>query len=540
MAIFHLQVKVIQRSQGRSVIAAAAYRAAAALCDEELGQTQNFLAKAGVIHSEILLPDGAPRRWLDRETLWNEVVAGERRKDAALAREIELSLPRELSQAEAIRLAQDYVREQFVARGMVADLNVHWGKAGDGEAQPHAHVLLTMRRIDPLGGRGERANGGRAERGRDPERGAGRAHDIAADPGAAAGAGGGPDPGDDRDAGGDPGHAARHPDPAGHHRPEADGAAGRLARLIAAARLREGLHRHDAALSEQAGFGLKERAWNDKALLRTWRERWAELVNARLAELGHDVRIDHRSNAARALDLEPQNKIGPAGARRAARGEDAERADEHRAIARRNGERLLAEPELVLKALTQQQSTFSRHDLARLINRQSDGAEQFAAIMAKVEASPELVRVGADGRGRDRFSTRELVRIERELIATAVALNQRTTHRVESKRRRAVVDVKRLSEEQLLAYQHVTRARDLAVVVGIAGGGKSSMLGTAREDWTAQGYRVRGAALSGIAAEGREGSAGIESRTIASWEYAWQQGKERLTCEDILWWTRPG
>jgi len=533
MAIFHLQAKVIQRSKGQSVIAAAAYRAAAALYDAELGRTQNFLAKAGVIHSEILLPAGAPRRWLDRETLWNEVVAGERRKDASLAREIELSLPRELSQAEAIRLAQDYVREQFVARGMVADLNVHWGKAGDGEAQPHAHVLLTMRRIDPLGGRGERANGGRAARGRDPERGAGRAHDIAADPGAAAGAGAGPDRGDHRGAGGDPGDAAENPDPAGHHRPEADGAAGR--RLIAAARLREGLRRHGMARpDEAAGFGLKELSWNDKALLRTWRERWAELVNARLAELGHDVRIDHRSNAARALDLEPQNKIGPAGARRAARGEDAERADEHRAIARRNGERLLAEPALALKALTQQQSTFSRHDLARLINRQSDGAEQFAAIMAKVEASPELVRVGADGRGRDRFSTRELVRIERELIATAVALNQRTTHRVESKRRRAVVDVKRLSEEQELAYQHVTRARDLAVVVGIAGGGKSSMLGTAREDWTAQGYRVRGAALSGIAAEGLEGSAGIESRTIASWEYAWQQGKERLTCEDIL------
>ena len=360
MAIFHLQVKVIQRSQGRSVIAAAAYRAAAALYDEELGQTQNFLAKAGVIHSEILLPDGAPRRWLDRETLWNEVVAGERRKDASLAREIELSLPRELSQAEAIRLAQDYVREQFVARGMVADLNVHWGKAGDGEAQPHAHVLLTMRRIDPLGGRGERANGGRAARGRDPERGAGRAHDIAEDPGVAAGAGGGPDPGDHRGAAGDRGDAAENPDPAGHSRPEADGAAGRLARLMAAARLRDGLRRHDAALSEQAGFGLKERAWRDKALLRIWRERWAELVNARLAELGHDVRIDHRSNAARELDLEPQNKIGPAGARRAARGEDAERADEHRAIARRNGERLLAEPELVLKALTGAGATGSR------------------------------------------------------------------------------------------------------------------------------------------------------------------------------------
>ncbi len=303
---------------------------------------------------------------------------------------------------------------------------------------------------------------------------------------------------------------------------------------MAAARLRSGLRR--LQVTEQAGFGLKERAWNDKALLRLWRERWAEMVNERLAELGHDVRIDHRSHAARGLDLEPQNKIGPAGARRARRGEDAERADEHRAIARRNGERLLAEPELALQALTHQQSTFTRQDLARLVNRQTDGAEQFAAVMAGVEASPELVRVGTDGRGRDRLSTREMVAIERQLIANAVELNRRTTHRVNDKRRIGVVNGKRrqLSEEQVLAYLHVTRSRDLAVVVGIAGGGKSTMLGTARQVWEGQGYRVRGTALSGIAAEGLTGSAGIESRTIASWEYAWNQDREVLTAKDVL------
>jgi Ti-type conjugative transfer relaxase TraA len=477
MAIYHLQAKVIQRSKGRSVVAAAAYRAAEALHDAELGRTQNFLAKAGVVHSEILLPEGAPRRWLDRETLWNEVTAVEKRHDAVLAREIELALPRELSQAEAIRLAQDFVREQFVARGMVADLNVHWGQAGDGTAQPHAHVLLSMRRIDPQAGSPQEGrDAGRTGRGRDPDGGAGGARDLAGDSGA------------------------------------------------------------DGALSEQAGFGLKERAWNDKALLRVWRERWAEMANERLAELGHDVRIDHRSHAARGLDLEPQNKIGPAGARRAQRGEEAERADEHRAIARRNGERLLAEPALALQALTHQQSTFTRQDLAWLINRQTDGAAQFAAVMAKVEASPELVRVGKDGRGRERFSTREMVRVEQQLIATATELNRRTTHRVNDKRRVAVVNGarKQLSEEQVLAYLHLTRSRDLAVVVGIAGGGKSTMLGTARQVWEGQGYRVRGAALSGIAAEGLEGSAGIESRTIASWEYAWNQDREALTAKDVL------
>jgi len=320
--------------------------------------------------------------------------------------------------------------------------------------------------------------------------------------------------------------------------------ASHLAHRVAAARLRLGLRRHDVALSREAsleaaalegsGFGLKERAWNDRALLRVWRERWAEMANARLAELGHDQRIDHRSHAARGLGLEPQNKIGPAGARRAQRGEAAERAGEHRAIARRNGERLLARPELALEALTQQQSTFTRADLARLIHRQTDGAEQFAIVMAKAEGLAELVRVGEDGRGRARFSTREMVGVERQLMATAVALGRRGTHAVADKRRIAPVHRPGLSEEQHLAYLHVTRSRDLAVVVGIAGGGKSTMLGTARQAWAGQGYRVRGAALSGIAAEGLEGSAGIESRTIAGWEHAWGQGKERLTARDVL------
>ncbi len=58
------------------------------------------------------------------------------------------ALPRELSQAEGIALAQEFVRRQFVSRGMVADLNVHWSKEPDGEAKPHAHVMLSMREID--------------------------------------------------------------------------------------------------------------------------------------------------------------------------------------------------------------------------------------------------------------------------------------------------------------------------------------------------------------------------------------------------------
>ena len=145
------------------------------------------------------------------------------------------------------------------------------------------------------------------------------------------------------------------------------------------------------------------------------------------------------------------------GARRDARGENAERADEHREIARRNGERLLAAPELALEALTLQQSTFTRCDLARLVHRQTDGATQFAAVMAAIEASPELVRVGRDARGHDRLTTREMIRTEQRMEAAAIALSTRRTHAVSLAQRQAAMAGATLGSEQGLAFGHVTR-----------------------------------------------------------------------------------
>ena len=82
MAIYHFSAKVISRASGRSAVAAAADRAAERLPDERLGRDHDFKAKSGVVHSEVLLPEGAPERWCDRATLWHEVEAGERRRDA--------------------------------------------------------------------------------------------------------------------------------------------------------------------------------------------------------------------------------------------------------------------------------------------------------------------------------------------------------------------------------------------------------------------------------------------------------------------------
>ncbi|MBV8745611.1 MAG: MobA/MobL family protein, partial [Xanthobacteraceae bacterium] len=151
MAIYHLHIKVIGRKSGSSAVASAAYRSASWLRDERLGRSQDFSAKRGVVHSEVMLPENAPEAWSDRERLWNDVEAFEVRKDAQLAREVEFALPREMTQAQAIELARDFVRGEFVDRGMVADLNVHWDMAEDGTPKPHAHVMLTMRAVDGNG-----------------------------------------------------------------------------------------------------------------------------------------------------------------------------------------------------------------------------------------------------------------------------------------------------------------------------------------------------------------------------------------------------
>ena len=97
MAIYHFSAKVISRANGSSAVASAAYRAAERLHDDRLGRDHDFSNKAGVVHSEILAPEGAPERLNDRTTLWNEVEAGEVRKDAQLAREVEFSIPREMN-----------------------------------------------------------------------------------------------------------------------------------------------------------------------------------------------------------------------------------------------------------------------------------------------------------------------------------------------------------------------------------------------------------------------------------------------------------
>ena len=147
MAIYHLSIKVIGRSKGRSAVVTAAYRSGEKLLDHETGIVHDYTRKGGVILSEILLPEYAPSTYSDRETLWNAVHEKEKSKDAQLTREIEVALPVELDRNEQIECVRDYIRENFVNVGMCAD----WALHDKGDGNPHAHILLTMREFKPDG-----------------------------------------------------------------------------------------------------------------------------------------------------------------------------------------------------------------------------------------------------------------------------------------------------------------------------------------------------------------------------------------------------
>jgi len=431
MAIYHLSAKIVSRKEGRSAVAAAAYRAGENLYDERIGKAFDYTLKRGIEYSEILAPPEAPAWVHDRQSLWNTVERAEKRKDAQLSREIEIGLPVELSKDQQVALLRDFVKTTFVSQGMVADVSLHL----DNEKNPHAHVMLTTRNISP------------------------------------------------------------------------------------------------------DGFGQKRRDWNARTELLDWREGWANMANHHLAQAGLDIRIDHRSLEAQGIDLVPGRKIGLSAERQQQPELPrnlAEKVAEQREIAAENGRRILDDPSLALHAITHTQATFTARDIAKYLHPRTDGVEQFQAAYLKVTTSADLVSLGIDERGQTRFTTEEMINLERGMLNRAKRMSAAHKHDVAVEHRDQVLADGRLSTQQRNAFEHVTGPGDVAVMVGIAGSGKSTMLDSARRAWESAGYSVKGAALAGIAAENLGNASGITARTLASWERSWEKGYDLLGKRDVF------
>ncbi|PDT20305.1 Ti-type conjugative transfer relaxase TraA [Rhizobium hidalgonense] len=481
MAIMFVRAQMISRGAGRSIVSAAAYRHRAQMMDEQMGTSFSYRGGAAeLVHEELALPEGIPV-WLvsaisgqsvakASEALWNAVDAFEKRTDAQLARELIIALPEELTRAENIALVRDFVRDSFTAKGMVADWVYH-----DKEGNPHIHLMMTLR---PL-----------TEDGFGPKK--------------------VPVLGED----------------------------GKPLRVVTPDRP-----------NGKIVYGL----WaGDKETMKGWKSGWAETASRHLALAGHEIRLDGRSYAEQGLDGIAQKHLGPEKAALARKGAEMYFAPVDLARRQDMADRLLAEPELLLKQLGNERSTFDERDIAKALHRYVDDPIDFANIRARLMASDQLVilkpqEIDAEtGKAAAPavFTTREILRVEYDMARSAEVLSDRKGFGIPRAQVAAAVQyVERadpakpfkLEAEQVEGVRHVTGSNAIAAVVGLAGAGKSTLLAAARLAWESQGHRVIGAALAGKAAEGLEDSSGIQSRTLASWELAWANGRDTLHRGDVL------
>ena len=155
-ADYHFHVAQVKRSAGHSVTEMAAYRACERLHSDYYHETYDFTKKQGLIYSEILIPDYVPEKFRDRETLWNEVEFCEKRSDAQLAYNFDFSLQSEFTNEENIEIAQKFILENFIGRGMICDWSFHYPTENDKIQNPHIHMLCPIRPMNKDGTWGEK------------------------------------------------------------------------------------------------------------------------------------------------------------------------------------------------------------------------------------------------------------------------------------------------------------------------------------------------------------------------------------------------
>lgn len=493
MAIYHCSMKPVSRSGGRGAVAAIAYRTASRIVNERDGLVHDFTAKAGVVHVEIVLPQGSEARWaLDRSALWNAVEFAEKRKDARLAREFEVALPHELTGEQLLALVRAFARDLADRHGAAVDFAIH-APGGDSDIRnSHAHVMMTTRKVE-ASGLGEKTLIERENKwllNHDLPTSQMQLREI-------------------RQAWET--HANRALMLAGHE-----------VRIDHRSHLERGLEIeptehmgvHASEIDRRGGSVSRTRIDEEAA------RRNAELIRQKpdqvLTLITGEKSVFDRYDVARAL---------------------------HRYIDDASQFRNAFAAVMGSKALVELRKE-TGGELARYTTREMLEIEHAMALRADRMSRHSFTQVGShashDGRGHgvDRHHVDRALRLQDESIR---AMTDGSSSRTVERQMRTVPWVTSrytspggLSEEQRLAVRHVTGPERIAAVMGFAGAGKSTMLAAARTAWEAQGYRVHGAALAGKAAEGLEESSGIVSRTLASWEHSWQAGRAELQPSDIL------
>ena len=472
MAIAHFSASIVSRGGGRSVVLSAAYRHCAKMEYEREARTIDYTRKEGLVHEEFLLPADAPK-WV-RAMIADRSVTGASEafwnKVEAFEKRSDAQLARDLTIALPLELSS----EQNIA--LVRDF-------------VDKHILAKGMVADWV------------------------YHD-------------------------NPGNPHIH--------------------LMTTLRplTEDGFGSKKVAVIGEDGQPVRTKS--GKILYELWagstddfnvlRDGWFDRLNHHLALGGIDLRIDGRSYEKQGIELEPTIHLG-VGAKAIERKAEQqgvrpelERIELNKERRSENARRILRNPGIVVDLITREKSVFDERDVARVLHRYVDDPAVFQQLMLRIILNPEVLRLQRDtirfATGEKlpaRYSTRAMIRLEATMVRQALWLANRDGHPVSEAALAATFRRhERLSEEQKTAIERIAGPARIAAVVGRAGAGKTTMMKAAREAWELAGYRVVGGALAGKAAEGLEMEAGIQSRTLASWELRWNRGRDALNDKTVF------
>ncbi|WP_284948292.1 Ti-type conjugative transfer relaxase TraA [Acidisoma cladoniae] len=474
MAIYHLSMKPVCRTQGRSAVAAAAYRAGEALTNDRDGVTHAYTGRRGIDYTEIVLPRGmagqpgsAPTAspstdWArDRAALWNAAEFAEKRSDARTAREFVLALPHELDDAQRLELTRGFAQGLADRYGAAVDVAIHQPHEGKDLRNRHAHLLMTTRQVTPegLGKKTQLEWDNKRLLSKDRPTSQMQLRTI-------------------RQAWEEQvNHALA--------RANLDVRVDHRSHLERGLEIEPTQHVGVHATGVTRRGGAVERKRIDAEAARRNAARIRERPEEVLSILTDEKSVFDRHDVARALHryIDQPDRFQAAFAR------------------------VMASPALLELQPEQRDAGGATGHVVQLARYTTQAQFQIERDMAERADRMAAPQAGMLGRGTQR-------------VLTEASL---ATHRT-------------LSEEQQEAVRHVTGPERIAAVVGLAGAGKSTMLAAAQTAWNGDGTmrRVYGAALAGKAAEGLEQSSGIPSRTLASWELSWKRGHDVLKRGDVF------
>ncbi|QND44441.1 Ti-type conjugative transfer relaxase TraA (plasmid) [Rhizobium lusitanum] len=472
MAITHFSVSIVSRGDGRSAVLSAAYRHCAKMDYEREARTIDYSRKEGLLHEEFVLPADAPQ-WA-RKLIADRSVSGASEAFWNRVEAFEKRIDAQLAKDVTIALPLELTHKQNVA--LVRDF-------------VEMHILSKGMVADWV----------------------------------------------------------YHDNPGNPHihlmttlRPLAEGGFGPKKVAV--------VGEDGQPLRNTAGKIVYELWAGDSKDFNAFRDAWFERQNHHLALNGVALQVDGRSYEKQGIELRPTIHLG-VGAKAIERkavveGErpSLERLDLQEERKADNLRRIQARPEIVLDLVSREKSVFDERDVAKVLHRYIDDQGIFQQLLACILQSPEILRLQRDTiefatgqRLPARYTTRELIRLEAEMARRSLWLSERKTHGVSEPVLEATfARHARLSAEQRVAIEHVAGPARIAAVVGRAGAGKTTMMKAAREAWELAGYRVVGGALAGKAAEGLEREAGIQSRTLTSWELRWKRGRDTLDANTVF------